>query len=187
MNQSSTCETEDLTLVAGRRRLRLRPKKGPKCIPVVDVGTVDEEFTINIVPKPAGTTFEDGRIRVMTSQPSSYKPASTLTFEGSNVGNQIVVSVGGTISDFNAVGSFDVVADGIGSLDPRVRIVRVRDFMLSRASQLQQTIDDYHFLVEAFEDFDLGTLNLSLDDALTQRFNETEASARAFIAEYGDE
>lgn len=189
-SMSTLCDAEQmkqLRLRLGNRRMRLKPQKGPKCLPVANAGSVNTSFTIVIEPRPKKNEdyiYPDGSVRVVTSPDSAIKPAGDLSFYGSNVGNLIEVSVTGDASS-NPVSYFDIIADGIGTLDPRVRVVEenaYRGHLAGVLANLREFLDMFEVVASEYDD--LGEETASSDDFIRRVYGLEPEEVDQLIREY---
>ena len=184
--QASTkdCEAEKLRLRIGPRRMRLLPAKGPKCLPVASPASINTTFDIEIQPKPdQNVVFPDGSVRVMNSPDSALKPAGSLTFSGANVGNMITVTVTGSAA-FDDTDYFDIIADGIGTLDPRIRVVEDVAFRRNLRARLLELRKLYELLVTEYEADNQGELAFTSDEFIERVYGLSKEEVDSLIREY---
>lgn len=188
---NSQCDKEQmkqLVLRLGNRWMRLRPARGPKCLPVADSSDVDTEFSIVIEPRPKKNEdyiYPDGTVRVATSPDSALKRAGGLSFSGSNVGNLITVTVTGDASS-DPISYFDIVADGIGTLDPRVRVVDETAYLGHLAgvlAELREFLELYEVVASEYDDS--GAETLSSDEFIRNAYGLEPEEVDQLIREFG--
>ena len=181
-------QMQQLRLRLGIRRMRLLPPKGPKCLPVVNANSVDTTFNIVIEPRPKANPeylYPDGSVRVATSPDSAIKPAGGLTFSGSNIGNLIEVTVTGDASS-NPISYFDIIADGIGTLDPRVRVVEegaYRGHLAAVLANLREFLDMFAIVASEYEGLDEETADS--DEFIRRVYGLAPEDVDQLIREYG--
>ena len=83
---------------------------------------------------------------------------------------------------------FDIVADGIGTLDPRVRVVEDGAYLRNFAAKLRELRKLYEHLVTEYEANNLGEPAFTSEEFIEQVYGLSEEEVDSLIREYaGDE
>jgi len=130
----------ELLFKVGKYSMDLQDKK-PICV------TLPGTFTIKIINPPgSGVSIDSGDVTV------KQKDGVGLTIDGSNTAttNKLVVTVEGT-ADVGDEFDFLIKVDGIGVLDPKVRVVGSNTMFLLQSRVVYETLDYF---------------GLSMDDAM---------------------
>ena len=111
----------------------------PVCVPLNEDGTVDYTFQLKVVPQanpPVAVSVEQ-------------KGSATVTIEGNNADDPAKVSV--HVHGPAALGdefSYIIYAEGIGMLDPKVRVIPSDQNMTHQAGVLQDYLETYGLTTE---------------------------------------
>ena len=111
----------------------------PICVPLGNDGTVDYTFQIKVVPQA------EQQFAVSVKQ----KESATVTIEGNNADDptKVSVRVQGPAEIDDEFG-YIIHAEGIGELDPKVRVIPSNQFMVHQGGVLQDFLDTYGLTTE---------------------------------------
>lgn len=187
---NANCKREAFRLKVFDQGLKITAGGNPTCLSVLDAKNVDTSFKIRLETPQSSFKLTSGQVHVVRVE-NKADCGSNLVIVGnpSNVDeNDMIVSVKGInspdLSIDNEIICFDVIVDGVGTIDPRARVVEENGLLQNQniANEMDELIGAY----ETLELSDFGTMLIerSLDEMLIDGFDMSEAEARGLIREH---
>lgn len=170
------CHKQKLTLHIGKYEIRMTPKSKPVCVERDAAGNIDATIEMDI---KIGSDITIGLDAVTINE----KPGGTVTIRGVNdtLVDHVEIDVDGTGNE-GQVFSFDVRVEGLGYLDPRIRIVDDSDSLLILGRAIREAIDTGKLLSDPTMTDD--EMARQLQDLLDSRFGLNSSDALEALRQY---